>query len=166
MDSTRWVEISPSEHPWEREALAFLKDRLPDHDPYRAWSNFEFIAADGSINEVDALVLTPKGFFLVEIKSRPGNVEGDASTWTWVQHGRRTTDDNPLILANRKAKKLIDLLRRQRAMQKVRSPFLEARVFLSAADNRVHLADNVRAFVHTRDAPDADANSQRGIVGP
>jgi serine/threonine protein kinase len=164
VDSTRWVEISPSEYPWEREALAFLKERLPDHDPYRAWSNFEFIAGDGSINEVDLLVLTPKGFFLVEIKSRPGNVEGDASTWTWVQDGRRTTDDNPLILANRKAKKLIDLLRRQRAMQKVRSPFLEARIFLSAPDNRVHFSDNVRAFVHTRDAPEADANSQRGIV--
>lgn len=164
MDSTRWVEISPSEYPWEREALAFLKERLPDHDPYRAWSNFEFIAADGSINEVDLLVLTPKGFFLVEIKSRPGNVEGDASTWTWVHEGRRTTDDNPLILANRKAKKLIDLLRRQRAMQKVRSPFLEARIFLSAPDNRVHLPDNVRPFVHTRDAPAADANGPRGIV--
>ena len=37
------------------------------------------IASDGSINEVDLLVLTPKGFFLVEIKSRPGNVDGDAS---------------------------------------------------------------------------------------
>jgi hypothetical protein len=28
----------------------------------------------------------------------------------------------------------------------------------------VHLSDNARAFVHTRDAPDADSNGQRGIV--
>ena len=39
---------------------------------YRAWTNFEFVADDGSINEVDLLVFTPQGFFLVEIKSRPG----------------------------------------------------------------------------------------------
>ncbi len=60
MQSPRWTEITPSQYPWERDALAFLRQRLPDHEPYRVWSNFEFIAGDGSINEVDALVLTPK----------------------------------------------------------------------------------------------------------
>ena len=25
-----------------------MRDRLPDHDPYRAWANFVFIADDGS----------------------------------------------------------------------------------------------------------------------
>ena len=70
--SSRWQAITDSEFPWERDALAFVRDRLPDHDPYRVWSNFEFIADDGSINEVDLLVLTPKGLCLVEIKSRPG----------------------------------------------------------------------------------------------
>ena len=70
MDATspRWQAITDSEFPWERDALAFVRDRLPDHDPYRAWANFEFIADDGSINEVDLLVLSPKGFYLVEIK--------------------------------------------------------------------------------------------------
>ena len=91
-----------------------MRDRLPDHDPYRAWANFEFIADDGSINEVDLLVLTPKGFYLVEIKSHPGIAEGDQGTWTWRHAGRLQTVDNPLLLANRKAKKLISLLRRLR----------------------------------------------------
>ena len=45
-----WKQITPSDFSWEREALAFLKDKLPDHEPYRAWANFEFIAQDGSIN--------------------------------------------------------------------------------------------------------------------
>ena len=131
--SPRWQTITESEFPWEREALAFVRQRLPDHEPYRAWSNFEFIADDGSINEVDLLVLTAKGFYLVEIKSRPGVVEGDRGTWTWRQDGRVQTTDNPLLLANRKAKKLISLLRRQPALQrKTGSPFLEAHVFLSA----------------------------------
>ena len=102
--SPRWKEITPSAWPWEREALAFVREGLPDHEPYRAWSNFEFIGLDGSVNEVDFLVLTPKGFFLVEIKSRPGRLEGDAGTWTWTHEGRRYTIDNPLLLADRKAK--------------------------------------------------------------
>ena len=32
---------------------------FPPHEPYRAWANFEFIADDGSINEVDLLLFTP-----------------------------------------------------------------------------------------------------------
>ncbi len=72
-----WVQVTPSEFSWERDALAFLKERLPDHEPYRAWANFEFLL-DGSIGEVDVLVVSPKGVFLVEIKSWPGVVRGDA----------------------------------------------------------------------------------------
>ena len=146
--SPRWQEITPSEFPWEREALIFVRDGLPDHELYRAWSNFEFIADDGSINEVDLLVLTPKGFFLVEIKSAPGIVEGDQGTWSWHHEGRIRTADNPLVLTNRKAKKLISLLRRQPALQKMRSPFLEAHVFLSHEDLDCQLADSLRDRVH------------------
>ena len=120
--SPRWQAITDSEFPWEREALAFVRDRLPDHEPYRAWANFEFIADDGSINEVDLLVLTSKGFYLVEIKSWPGIVEGDQGTWTWRHGGRVRTVDNPLLLANRKAKKLISLLRRQPALHRKALP--------------------------------------------
>jgi hypothetical protein len=32
----------------------------------RAWANFEFIDDDGKVNEVDALILSPGGLFLVE----------------------------------------------------------------------------------------------------
>lgn len=166
VESTRWKEVTPSEYPWEREALGYLRAKLPDREPYRAWANFEFIAGDGSINEVDVLVLSPKGFYLVEIKSRPGNVEGDAGTWTWVQEGRRTTTDNPLIVANRKAKKLIDLLRRQRALSGFRLPFLQAVVFLSAEDVRIRLPEQVKAAVYGRDPDDSKDRSPRsGIIG-
>ena len=70
-----WIQVTPSEFSWERDALAFLKQRLPDHEPYRAWANFEFVL-DGSIGEVDALVVSPKGVFLIEIKSWPGELRG------------------------------------------------------------------------------------------
>src|SRR3954453_12770384 len=83
MSSSRWQSITQSSFRWELEALNWLRDHLPDHDPSRVWSNFEFIADDGSVNEVDALVQSPAGLFLVEIKSRPGTVDGDAHSWTW-----------------------------------------------------------------------------------
>ena len=148
--SPRFKEITPSEFPWEREAIAFLRDGLPDIEPYRLWTNFEFIADDGSVNEVDALVLTPKGFFLVEIKGRPGSVKGDAATWTWTHEGRTITVDNPLLLANRKAKKLASLLKRQSAAKKLRLPFLEAKVFLSAEGLDCRMDPPLRLNVHLR----------------
>ena len=100
-----------------------MRERLPDHEPYRAWSNFEFIAQDGSINEVDLLVLTPKGFFLVEIKSAPGIVEGDAGTWTWSHEGKVRTYDNPLVLANRKSQKAQESTEQPESDEESAEPF-------------------------------------------
>ena len=57
---------------------------------------------------MDLLVFTPQGFFLVEIKSRPGILAGDALTWMWTNEGHEMALDNPIFLANRKAKKLTD----------------------------------------------------------
>ena len=72
MTESNWTEITQSRHSWEREALDYIRAHFPTHKPYHAWSNFEFIALDGSLNEVDLLVFTSVGFFLIEIKSRPG----------------------------------------------------------------------------------------------
>src|SRR3989442_9802386 len=98
----RWTAIAESQFPWERDALDYVRERLPEQEPYRAWSNFEFVAEDGSIYEVDLAVLSPAGFFLVEIKSHPGTLEGDVHTWTWKEGTSHRVDDNPLILANQK----------------------------------------------------------------
>ena len=83
-----WICVTESSFACEQEALEFVRAQFPTHEPYRAWTNFEFIADDGSINEVDLLVFTPHGFFLVEIKSRPGRLFGDAGAWTWDTKGR------------------------------------------------------------------------------
>ena len=115
-----WMTVAESSFPWEREALEFVRAQFPPHEPYRAWSNFEFIAADGSVNEIDLLVFTPQGFFLIEIKSRPGRLRGDAGTWTWETDDKLTTVDNPYQLANSKAKKLRSLLQRQKAAKRDR----------------------------------------------
>jgi nuclease-like protein len=137
--SPRWTAITEAQFPWEREALDYVRERFPDQEPFRAWSNFEFTAEDGSINEVDLLVVSLYKLYLVEIKSRPGRVSGDAGTWIWADEGRTYTDDNPLLLANRRAKKLKSLLQHQSALRGCRVPYIEPLIFLSAPGLRCDL---------------------------
>jgi serine/threonine protein kinase len=162
--TARWSAITASQFPWEREALDWLREQLPDGEPWHAWSNFEFIDDEGRVNEVNALVLSPLGLFLVEVKSRPGVLTGDAHTWTWRDHGRRFTDDNPLILTNRKAKRLASLLRRQPAIAKSRGrlPWVEPLVFLASTRTECRLDPSGRARVHGRGIPGRP--DDRGIV--
>jgi len=144
-----------------------VRQQLPDYEPYRAWANFEFIADDGSINEVDLLVLTPKGFYLVEIKSWPGIIECDAGTWIRHHEGRIHTNDNPLLLANHKAKKLKSLLSRQPAFKdrRHRCPYLEERVFLSHENVDARLPAYLAEKVLLRDVEAKESRPERtGII--
>ncbi len=161
-----WTAIAESSFPWEREALEFVRAQFPPHEPYRAWSNFEFIADDGSVNEVDLLVFTPQGFFLIEIKSKPGRLRGDAGTWTWETDGKLTTVDNPYQLANSKAKKLRPLLQRQKACKsKGQVPFIEAIVFCSAPELNCELQGTASHHVCLRDrAAEGEKPARPGIL--
>jgi serine/threonine protein kinase len=161
-----WITIEESGFPWEREALAFVRDQFPRQEPYRAWSNFEFIATDGTINEVDLLVFTMQGCFLVEIKSRPGRIYGDAGTWVWETDGKRRTYDNPIRLANLKAKKLRSLLSRQRAgRSNTQVPFIEPLVFCSAPNQISELQGEASYGVCLRDQAAIDQTPERpGIM--
>jgi serine/threonine protein kinase len=150
-----WIAVSPSRFPWEQEALDFIHERFPAGSDYLAWSNFEFFASDGSINETDLLVATLWGVFLVEIKSRPGRISGDNGTWTWFgESGGRYTEDNPLLLTNRKCKRLKDLLGRQPAFRSRDVPYIQHLVFCSAPDQVLHLAPDARNFICVRDTED------------
>ncbi len=156
------MEVTESQYPWEREALGYLSERLPDTEPFRAWSNFEFIAEDGSINEIDLLVVSLYKIYLVEIKSRPGRVSGDSGTWTWSHAGREFTDDNPLLLANRKAKKLKNLLQRQGALRRYRIPYVEPVIFLSNQALKCDLTKAGRTGVYL--SREAEKNAYPDIV--
>ena len=165
MEPPRWNIITPSQYEWERRALDFVRAGLPNHDPYRAWANFEFQSHDGAIYEVDLLVLTKQGFWLVEIKSWPGKVSGDAGTWTRSHEGRTITEDNPALLANRKAKALSSLLKSQQAVKKVRVPWLDALVFLSADNLQCDLSGPAANRVLLKDRPAAESRPERkGIL--
>ena len=162
MKPDRWIEITPSEYAWEREALDYLRGRLPDGEPFRAWSNFEFVAGDGSINEVDLLVVSLHKVYLVEIKSWSGTVSGDSNTWRREIDGREHVLDSPLLLANRKAKKLGTILKAQKALARKRRPFIEAVVFLSRMGVRCRLEGRARTGVHL--PAEADQGDHPSIV--
>jgi hypothetical protein len=57
-----WMSVTEPRYAWEREALEFVRHRFPTHEPYRAWSNFEFVADDGTINEVALSCVRLKAF--------------------------------------------------------------------------------------------------------
>ena len=165
MESPRWKIITPSKFEWERRGLDFIRKGLPDHDPYRAWSNFEFQAGDGAIYEVDLLVLTKQGFWLVECKAWGGRITGDTGSWTRIEDGKVRSEDNPVLLANRKAKALSSLLKAQSALTKVKVPWLDALVFLSADEVQCELTGAARNRVCLKDRP-AEGNrpERKGII--
>jgi hypothetical protein len=168
MHASRWTAVSQSPFAWERDALDFARSHLPDHEPWRAWANFEFIDDEGRVNEVDLLVLTPSGLVLIEIKSRPGTVIGDAHSWTWVTEGREFTRDNPLPLANRKAKRLSSVLRRQDALSgrgapRAAAPWVEPLIFLSDVKQIPGIDPGTLKRVVLRGRPGAD--NDQGLIG-
>ncbi|UCM87230.1 BREX system serine/threonine kinase PglW [Streptomyces marincola] len=113
MRDGRWVTVTESEFQHERRGLDAIRERLPDADPWRAWSNFTFTAATGHVREVDLLVVAPGGIYLIELKDWHGSVESRNGTWFQTQpSGRQVPHGNPLHLANKKAKELAGLLAR------------------------------------------------------
>ncbi|WP_062010197.1 BREX system serine/threonine kinase PglW [Streptomyces hygroscopicus] len=111
MRDGRWVTVTESEFQHERRGLDAIREKLPDNDPWRAWSNFTFTAHSGHVREVDLLVVAPGGVYLIELKDWHGSVESRNGTWLQTQPGgRQITHGNPLHLANKKAKELAQLL--------------------------------------------------------
>ena len=123
------------------------------------------------MNEVDLLVVAATGIYLVEIKSHPGRMEGDAATWTWLppEGGRERHFDNPLLLADRKAKRLKSLLARQPAFRgpKGMAPsfFIEPLIFLSDPTLRVAISEEGRFRLFGPDSiDDEQVNDLPGIM--
>jgi nuclease-like protein len=134
-DSPRWEQINPSSFQHEKDGLREFASYLPDADPYHVWANIEFVAGDGSINEVDALVLTPSGLFVLELKHWQGELNGDGNQWVRrAPNSRLIPEDNPYVLANRKAKRLSGLIAHYARQQRktAPTPYVGAAVFLHA----------------------------------
>ncbi|MFY1655223.1 NERD domain-containing protein [Solwaraspora sp. WMMB762] len=144
MRDGRWTTVTPSQYHFERAALEHVRRHLPDAEPYRAWSNFTFTADTGHVYEVDLLVAAPSGLYLIEIKSLSGRLANSGPNWIAGEPGSVRTFDNPLHLADLKAKRLRSLLDRQAAKQsgRLRIPYVQGAVFLSLPGLRVQLDDH------------------------
>lgn len=160
---SRWHVVQASAFPHEQEALELLRAALPDLPPFRAWSNFEFIAEDGSINEVDSLIVSTDRIYLVEIKSWRGVISGSQHTWIIrTPGGGERTEENPLLLTNRKAKKLKSLLSRQVAFKKMPVPYVQPVIFLSSPECSTELDEVSLQHVYLR--PDAKRAGRPSIT--
>ena len=166
-DSPRWEQINPSAFAHEQDGLRDLASYLPDADPYHVWANVEFVGTDGSINEIDALVLTPSGLFVLELKHWQGEIRGDGTQWVRrMPNGRLTPEDSPYILANRKAKRLASLIQfyaRQQGKQAL-TPFVGAAVFLHARTMTARLDEIGRQHVYGLDGGTSGLDSLKTFL--
>ncbi len=62
----RWLEITPSPFPHETEGVNRIKAVLPNHAPFRAWSNFEFRDGHGKWHEIDLVAPGRRRLHLVQ----------------------------------------------------------------------------------------------------
>ena len=145
----QWTVVSPTEFPWEQEAFDYIKLNAPS-GTVAAWSNFEFVAPNGSIYEVDLMVLTVTELFLIEVKSWGGTLEGTVNNL--VRYGRNPADartvPNPLLLLNRKAKILASMLREQAALKGQRVPFVRSVLFFNNQNLKVNILPSERPNIY------------------
>lgn len=156
MDDGRWVEVSPSQFPHEAEGLRLIKELLPDVEPFRAWSNFEFRDTHGRWHEVDLAVLGRDTLYLVELKYYSGRLRGDDHRW--LRDGHRA-EDSPLKLAHRKAQYFASLLK-ERFREYLHSkgqynvnlhdyiPYVQEAVFLHHPNMRCELPEYAKRGIY------------------
>ncbi|QPE03361.1 NERD domain-containing protein [Microbacterium schleiferi] len=70
-DSPLWRVMGDPAQAQEAEALAAVRNLLPDDGIARAWANVTFTDNDGRLNEVDVLILTRGGLIVVELNLDP-----------------------------------------------------------------------------------------------
>jgi len=135
LSKARIVLQGQSPYAHEQEALAFLRETLPDVDPYQVWELVEFLdPSTGRLLEIDAIVLGYSALYVIEIKSGPGVYTGDTVDWYRAPAGEPPRYmDPPLKLTNFKAKVLKSLIQ-ARLRDDVRCPWVQALVFLSHPD--------------------------------
>lgn len=161
LSGDRWTEITPSQYRWEQEALQWLRDNLPDQEPWHVWTNCEFMASSGAIYEIDALVLSPTGLWVVEIKSHVGKLKAEDGLWVFDHEGRRSTIENPVFLANRKAKALKGVLQAAASGHRDEIPWVAPLVFLAGTGLEFGLSGSDIAHVAL---PDLKAAVTKGRV--
>ncbi len=143
-------EIGTSPHAHEQLAIRFLVDGLPDRAPFHLFGLKDLVESSGRRHEIDAIVLTPRALFVVEIKSHPAHFVGDTVDWTVkFKDGRgQTVIANPVERTNLKAKVLASAL--DRMLGAVDRPHVQALVFLADPDASIDARNGADLCVVTR----------------
>jgi serine/threonine protein kinase len=155
-ESKQWHPLGDAATPAEAEALLAIKALLPDDPVTHAWPNVSFVDLNGRTAEVDLVLLTRVGFFVVELKGWHGTIDGDQQTWRLTSPGGRVRyERNPLFATDLKAKRLRSLLESTvPSAQKKQVPYVGALVVLHGRRSRVQLPEAARAHVVARDGFD------------
>ena len=137
-DSALWKVMGEPASPAEAAALDAFRELLPDDGITTAWANLTFINDQGRTAEVDVLLLTTQGMYLIELKGWHGVTRGNAQRW---DHGQRNVE-NPRLAADRKAKWLKGLLQDQAPNQAARGqvPRIHALVVMHGEGSTVEIA--------------------------
>jgi serine/threonine protein kinase len=141
--------------PAEAAALERFREIVPHDGINTGWANLTFIDESGRTAEIDVLLLTRFGFYVVELKGWHGTIRG--TTQTWRQNKRK--QENPYLVTDRKAKKLRSVLRRyaKNPAQAEAIPFHEAVVVLHGEGSQVDLQGLARAHVYSLDGYQVEA---------
>lgn len=124
--------------PAEAAALDAFRELLPDDGITTAWVNLTFINDQGRTAEVDVLLLTTQGMYLVELKGWHGTIRGNAQRWDRGQ----SNVENPRLVTDRKAKWLKSLLQDRAPNQAARGlvPRIHAVVVMHGEGSNVEIA--------------------------
>lgn len=108
-NSPNWVVMGEPVTPAEAAGLDAMRELLPDNGSVKAWVNLTFLDTSGRSGEIDVLLLTMKGLFIVELKGWHSTITGDQQRW-WVGSDPQPRK-NPVLVQDAKAKRLSSLLK-------------------------------------------------------
>jgi len=149
VDSRHWIVMGQPATQAEEAALDKFRELLPEDGITTAWVNLTFIDNNGRSAEVDVLLMTRAGLFVVELKGWHGTIRGNSQRW---EHGSRNIE-NPWLATDRKAKRLVEVLKDHapNAAAKKTVPFLKPLIVLHGHESTVNLDERGRTGVVTLD---------------
>ncbi|WP_437338607.1 protein kinase domain-containing protein [Sorangium sp. So ce394] len=110
----RFEIVGTTPHRHEQEGIEWLRAAMPTFGPFGGYALFSFQTDDGRRYEVDAIALTDRCLYVIELKSWKGRlVDGDVRHLVTQSRERgREVVDHPLPLLETKAKSLMERVRR------------------------------------------------------
>ncbi|WP_129336322.1 BREX system serine/threonine kinase PglW [Cellulomonas endophytica] len=152
---SQWFSLAESQEPHERRALNKLREIITEDPHAWGWSNLSFLDRQGRTHELDAVVVTRAGVFVVELKHFAGRITGTQQNWRVTSpRGTTRSEKNPFWLTELKGKRLKSLLQENSKVDRRLVPFVDALVVLHGEPSVVALPDDAAHHVVALDGFD------------